>query len=138
MGWFPDRAGGLNRYFRTLHEALLRTAEVEPRAIVHGPASDADDSVTVVSDDAASTVSRLLDFRRASLEAVRAADILDIHFALYGLLPMLARGAGTRVVVHFHGPWADEAIAAGGDNPVAAQLRRAQSSGSSTDAPTRM
>jgi glycosyltransferase involved in cell wall biosynthesis len=125
MGWFPDRAGGLNRYFRALHEALLLTADLKPQAIVHGPASDPDPSVTVVADDAASTVHRLLDYWRTSLDAVRAADVLDIHFALYGLLPMLARGAGTRVVVHFHGPWADEASVAGGDGSVATNLRRA-------------
>ena len=81
MGWFPDRVGGLNRYFRTLHESLLRTSEVEPHAIVHGPAADADSSVTVVAGDAASTLSRMLDYRRRSLRLVRAADVLDVHFA---------------------------------------------------------
>ena len=105
----------------------MQTDDVEPRAFVHGPASDPDDSVTVVSEGATSTMRRMLDFRRESAMELRSADILDVHFALYGLLPSLVRPSRTSLVVHFHGPWADESVAAGRgrDGRVAILARRA-------------
>ncbi|HET7572563.1 MAG TPA: glycosyltransferase family 4 protein [Gaiellaceae bacterium] len=100
MGWFPDRPGGLNRYVRGLVEALP-----EARAVVLGPAADAPGRVRAVSRVDAPLPLRLLALRRAARAAARDADLLDAHFALTALL--LPRRLP--LVVHFHGPWADEA-----------------------------
>ena len=101
MGWFPDELGGVNRYLRGLL-AALEEAGAAPRAVVLGPARDTPAGVTVAARSDAPLPLRLLAMHRAT----RTAELLDIHFALYGLLPTL-RGR-TPVVVHFQGPWAAE------------------------------
>lgn len=100
-GWFPDELGGLSRYLRGLL-AALEEAGAAPRAIVLGPARDSPAGVTVAARSEAPLPLRLLAMHRAA----RGAELLDIHFALYGLLPVLFRRAP--VVVHFQGPWAAE------------------------------
>ena len=57
---------------------------------------------------------RLAGVRRAVADLSPAADIVDAHFALYAA-PALLTGAlaGRPLVVHFHGPWADESAAVG-------------------------
>jgi glycosyltransferase involved in cell wall biosynthesis len=54
--------------------------------------------------------SRLWSARRAILEALaskRAPDIVAVHFALFAL-PGLDRLRSRPLIVHFHGPWAEE------------------------------
>lgn len=106
MGWFSDQPGGLNRYVCGLLVALEK-AGASPRAIVLGPAADAPSNVTVVTRRGAPLPLRLLAMHRAT----RSAELLDVHFALYGLLPALRRRVP--LVVHFHGPWAAESSATG-------------------------
>jgi len=103
MGWFPDQPGGLNRYVRGLVEALP-----EARALVLGPAADAPARVAVVSRTGAPLPLRLLAVRRAARAAAADATVADFHFALTAL-PALAPLRRLPVVVHFHGPWAEEA-----------------------------
>ena len=124
MGWFPRTLGGLNRYYRSLFEQLP-----EARGVVIGPAEDAPASVSVVDDAQTPLPRRLLDFlaRRAPrrcgrrgtrrpLRAVRAA-------------PLLLRGAlrGRPLVFHFHGPWAQENVAAGDSSRRACSCARRSS-----------
>lgn len=104
LGWFPDTVGGLERYFRSLFEALP-----EARGVVVGPAGGAPARLTAVSRAGAPLARRLAAFRRAALGAARGAELIDAHFALYAAAPLLAsRLRRTPAVVHFHGPWADE------------------------------
>ncbi len=58
---------------------------------------------------------RLLAMRAAAARAAQSADVVDVHFALYALLPILTTMARRRpLVVHFQGPWADESAISGG------------------------
>lgn len=108
-GWFPSQLGGLNRYYRELLEQLP-----EARGVVIGPAEDSGERTTAVSKHTAALPMRLLAFARAARHEGRNADLIDAHFALYALLPLLSgRLRGKPLVVHFQGPWADENVAVG-------------------------
>lgn len=97
------RPGGLNRYVSAYAEALAR-AGVEVRVLTIGgedaPGLDAN-------------VLRRVTFIWRKAFAERRRPILDIHFALHGLLPLLTARRRTLRVVHFHGPWAAESAVEG-------------------------
>lgn len=124
MGWFPDEAGGLNRYFRDLHAALGREGPA-PAAVVVGPARDPAPGVVVASDRGRPLPLRLAGFDLAARRAARAgAGLVDAHFALYALLPVRATGLRRwPLLVHFHGPWAGEGRAGGEPSAVVAAKR---------------
>lgn len=114
MGWFPAQLGGLNRYYRSLFEALVAAGSA-PAGVVVGPTSGAPDGVRVVSHQDARLLRRLFEVDAALADVVRGTDIIDIHFALYGLLPLLrGRFRSLPLAVHFHGPWAEESRVRGG------------------------
>jgi glycosyltransferase involved in cell wall biosynthesis len=119
MGWFPGSLGGLNRYYRSLFEQLP-----DARGVVVGPSDDAPPSINVVARSQLPI--RLLSFSRAAHRAAADADLVDVHFALYAAVPLLTRALGARpLVFHFHGPWADENLAAGDSSRVRCALRAA-------------
>jgi glycosyltransferase involved in cell wall biosynthesis len=123
VGWQPDQPGGLNRYVRDLLVALER-AGASPRALVVGPAADAPPFVDVVSSHDVALRRRLRAYARVASERAPDADVIDAHFALYAVVPLLLRRfRGRPLVVHFHGPWADES-AATGSGRVASSLQR--------------
>jgi glycosyltransferase involved in cell wall biosynthesis len=121
LGWFPDTLGGLERYYRSLLEALPQA-----RGVVIGPAGDAPERLAAVSRADAPLARRLLAYRRAALRAGRDSDLLDAHFALYAgsamLLPPLRRKPA---VYHFQGPWAAESEVERDDGALAGALRHA-------------
>lgn len=121
LGWAPDQTGGLNRYVRDLL-ATLPSA----RALLVGSASDAPESVTAVSSHEHPVARRLWAISAAARRLAGSVDVVDVHFALYGAPPVLL-GALRRlpVVVHFHGPWADEAVAERHAGPAGRLARRA-------------
>jgi glycosyltransferase involved in cell wall biosynthesis len=109
MGWPSEQPGGLNRYFEALFHALER-AGAAPRAVVAGPADE-------------NLVRRIRSFARA---ARGPGDVVDAHFALYALLPVVFGSLRDRpLVVHFHGPWADESLAAGERSRLRLRAKRA-------------
>ena len=113
MGWFPDQPGGLNRYLRSLHEALERLGEA-PSAVVFGPAGDAPPSVRVAGPHEMLLPLRLARFAVQAVRACRTAELVDAHFALYAVLPGLAPPLRRLpLVVHFQGPWSAESEAVG-------------------------
>lgn len=116
MGWPSRVPGGLNRYVADLHAAFLALGAAPVTAVF-----DADPFVAGLLD--AGSEDAPLPLRLARMTCVvgrgaRAArpDVLVSHFALYGLLPSLDpwRGRRRRLVVHFHGPWADESASTRG------------------------
>lgn len=108
-GWFPDQLGGLDRYYRDLIEHMP-----EARGVVVGAAGSPPARVRSVSRHDRSLPHRLLAFWRAAQLVADRADVVDAHFALYALAPLwLGRLRSKPVVLHFHGPWADENVAAG-------------------------
>ncbi len=121
LGWFPGTLGGLDRYYRALHEQLP-----EARGVVLGPAADAPHSIEVVHARARSLPHRLLGFWLAARRAGRHTEVVDAHFALYAAAPLLLGPLRSRpAVFHFHGPWAEENVAAGDGSGVRLALRRA-------------
>ncbi len=114
LGWFPEQIGGLNRYFRGLFDALA-TAGDAPRAVVVGPGAGAPAAVTVVGRHGDRLPARLRRYTEAARNASGGVDVVDAHFALYALLPVVL-GSLRRLplVVHFHGPWSAESRATGG------------------------
>jgi glycosyltransferase involved in cell wall biosynthesis len=120
-GWFPNQLGGLNRYFREL-------LEHQPQAsgIVIGPAGGCPSRVAAVSRHDALLPRRLLAFSVAARRAARDVTVIDAHFALYALLPLLSRPLrALPVVVHFQGPWADEHVAQDDASALRRSVRRA-------------
>ncbi|MHB8185478.1 MAG: glycosyltransferase family 4 protein [Dermatophilaceae bacterium] len=123
--WFTELPGGLNRYLADLLAALTRNG-ASTTAVVLGPTLDAPPNIVGAGSPGQSLPRRLLAVRRAAARAGRDADVVDVHFALYGLLPVLTtRLRRLPLVVHFHGPWADESALARGRVPIVLALQRA-------------
>ena len=119
-GWFPNELGGLDRYYRDLFERLPGA-----HGVVVGAGSAVPTSVAGVSDHRAQLPRRLLSFWLATQRAAADAEVVDAHFALYALASLwLGRLRSKPVVVHFHGPWADESSAAGDGSRARRAVRR--------------
>lgn len=118
-GWFPEQLGGLDRYYRDLLEHLP-----EAHGLVLGPAPGSPERLVAVSRHDAPLPARLLALWRAA-RCSREAVVVDAHFALYALLPLLSkRLRSLPLVVHFQGPWADENVSAGDGSHVRRAVRR--------------
>jgi glycogen synthase len=117
MHWFPEGGGGADRYFHGLVLELLKDSS-SARALVfgEGKTGDAGGQVRFLGSRKQSLPRRLRMLRKSVKEEVSRVPmepaLIATHFALYGfpLLDLLWRNAH---VVHFHGPWADEAAAEG-------------------------
>jgi glycosyltransferase involved in cell wall biosynthesis len=108
---FSDRPGGLNRYVEDLHGALGAAGHRPSAALVLGPGVDAPAGFTTTSDLTKPIVLRLLAYRSAAARLVRSSTVIDAHFSLYAALPVFtSRMRRHPLVVHFHGPWADESV----------------------------
>jgi len=118
-GWFPDRLGGLNRYYRDLLEHLP-----EATGVVVGRDASTPARVAGVSGHGRPLPLRLLAVWRAAQQAAGDAEVVDAHFALYALAPLwLGRLRRKPVILHFHGPWAAESVAAGDGSVVRRRAR---------------
>lgn len=108
MGWFPYEPGGLSRYYRGLFEALAELGAA-PRAVVLGPAPRVPDGARAAGDAADPLLHRLRRYSEVAGAMGRSADLVDTHFALYSFLPLMTSALRRKpIVLHFHGPWADE------------------------------
>jgi glycogen(starch) synthase len=117
MHWFPEGGGGADRYFHGLVLELVRD-DSSVRALVFGEGrgGDASGQVRFLGSPKQSLPQRFKNLRKGVKEVMSEGRsepaLIASHFALYGfpLLDILWRNAH---VVHFHGPWADEAAAEG-------------------------
>ncbi|WP_040796077.1 glycosyltransferase family 4 protein [Nocardia higoensis] len=112
--WFGAAAGGLNRYFTDLYAALAARGDLSVTAAAFGEPPEGGSSWGPIGG---STLERTWAARRDPAARTGEPLILDRHFALYG--PPRGRH---RLVVHFHGPWAAESLAAG-ESSVAARVK---------------
>jgi glycogen synthase len=127
MGWFPELPGGLDRVYYNLAAHLRRQGVGVYGAVVGSaevarstqgdiiPFAALDDSLTTRLRKARSTIGRALKIRRP--------DIIASHFALF-TAPVLDKLRCAPLVVHFHGPWAEELTAETGSNSFKGKLKR--------------
>ncbi|HUB74359.1 MAG TPA: glycosyltransferase family 4 protein [Solirubrobacteraceae bacterium] len=121
MGWFPSTLGGLNRYYRGLYEQLPQA-----RGVVVGPAEDAPPTLSAIDGPATALALRLAHYWLRTRELARESELIDCHFALYALPAQLSGTLRSRpTVFHFHGPWAEENVAAGDSSRLRRALRHA-------------
>ncbi|WP_280266009.1 glycosyltransferase family 4 protein [Nocardia wallacei] len=99
--WFRAAPGGLNRYFTDLYAALARRTEISVTATAFG---DPPPGGRCWGPTGGTTLRRA---GRAFLDRPPRGALLDRHFCLYG------PPAAGPLVVHFHGPWAQESRMAG-------------------------
>jgi len=111
QAWFPEESGGLNRYYTDLVRHLPGVG-VDVTGLVTGSDQVADIShgaVHAFSEGNASLPARLRRVRAHTRTAlVEQPDGLVVaHFALYAA-PSLDLIRRRPLVMHFHGPWAEE------------------------------
>jgi glycosyltransferase involved in cell wall biosynthesis len=125
-GWFPERAGGLNRMFFNLNRHLPSVG-IQPSGLVVGSGNIFEQSNGTTQGcipSASPLPKRLFAFRNRAEDLLKTSriDLVASHFALY-TLPILDKVKNLPLVVHFHGPWGMEA-AAEGANPLSTKAKR--------------
>jgi glycosyltransferase involved in cell wall biosynthesis len=120
MHWFPEGGGGADRYFHGLVLELMRE-NAPVRAFVFGEdCSEELDGVQFLGARKQSLPRRFRILRTAIKKELSRGPagpvLIASHFALYGfpVFDLLWRNSH---VVHFHGPWADEAATEGESAP---------------------
>lgn len=111
MGWFPEKEGGLNRYFFDLiNNNKQNEIKYIPCVMTasHAVKPKSYQSLGYATD---SVIKRMLSARRAFKALVHDTkpDLLVSHFSLY-TLPIIIFDKSAPLVVHFQGPWAYESI----------------------------
>jgi glycosyltransferase involved in cell wall biosynthesis len=117
MGWFPEQAGGLNRFYYDCTRYMPQVG-VEIRGLVAGSVSILHGSSSQI-EAFAPLNSSLTQRWRGARQAVHRVltdeeyPLVVSHFALY-TFPVLDQLGGRPLVMHFHGPWALEGRVEGG------------------------
>jgi len=117
MSWLPEQPGnGLDRVYHALYRHLP-AAGVDVHGLVAGSdqaCADTDGAVSAFASDTASLPRRLHRVRRRVRKALKDVrpDLVASHFALY-TAPVLDLLGDRPLVVHFHGPWAQESAVEG-------------------------
>ena len=111
MGWFGEKAGGLNRLYAHLLDELARDG-VELHGLVAGSPDVARASrglARAFAPDDAPLLARMRALRAAASAWLRERpDALIVsHFAL-NAFPVLSAARRHPLVVHFQGPWGEE------------------------------
>ncbi len=113
MEWFPNRAGGLNRYFYEEVHALP-TVGIGGSALVTAFRSgqSAPLALRAMADEGANGRQRRYGARREVRAALgEGVDVINAHFALYAYPWLCDLPTAMPLVVNFQGPWADEMAA---------------------------
>jgi glycosyltransferase involved in cell wall biosynthesis len=114
LGSFPNQPGGVNRYVRNLHRALAERG-FAVRTVTLGPSTTPADGMTIAANASDPLITRLRQYTTQVRLLARDADVIDSHFALYALGPLLTNSLrGRPLVTHFHGPWAREHLGSPG------------------------
>ncbi|MGK7895409.1 MAG: glycosyltransferase family 4 protein [Xenococcus sp. (in: cyanobacteria)] len=111
MSWFPERAGGLNRYYYDCYH-YLPTVDIEFQGLVIGSLQVTESTggtITAFADSNGSLIKRCLGVRKSfkKLISQQDYDLIVSHFVLY-TFPILNLTKDLPLVTHFHGPWALE------------------------------
>jgi glycosyltransferase involved in cell wall biosynthesis len=114
-----EQPGGLNSYVLGICRACQQQG-MNAVAVVTGHTAAPDDIFEVAGESDESTLLRLFHMWRAVSRLSSRYDLIDGHFALPMFFSQrIGRSRHLPVVMHFHGPWADEHEAVeGGDNRI--------------------
>jgi glycosyltransferase involved in cell wall biosynthesis len=128
-GWFPERKGGAETVFHALYQHLPAQG-FAVRGLVPGSAGIAGETggrMRGVAVEGVPLPRRALALRAATRALLQGAapDLLAAHFALY-TLPVLDLLRRVPMVLHFHGPWAEESRLEGGHALAVAAKRLAE------------
>ncbi len=129
VNWFDSGSGGLDRVFHDLVQALP-AAGIDAHGLVLGPADVAgltQGRVRALGVEGFSGLGKLRAVRRGVAAQVKTGgfDLVACHFAMCAA-PALDALRHLPMVVHFHGPWADESAAEGGGRLGVAAKRLAE------------
>lgn len=120
METVATRPGGLNRYTSCLSDGL-RELGIGSDLLAMGARIGGDSCGALPVCGAVTPLPVRVGKFAGRAFRHRTWNVLDAHFALYAAGPMLvARARRRSIVVHFHGPWAQEGIASGDSRRVAA------------------
>jgi glycosyltransferase involved in cell wall biosynthesis len=115
VNWFAPGSGGLDRVFRDLALSLPQQ-DIALHGLVLGPPDVAalTRGQVLAFGRGGKLPMRLLAARMAMRKALllQAPDVVALHFALFAA-PTIDLLKTRPVVMHFHGPWAEEAAAEG-------------------------
>ncbi|MEL6496475.1 MAG: glycosyltransferase family 4 protein [Cyanobacteria bacterium J06623_7] len=111
LEWFPERGGGLDRYFYDCVQQLP-LAGIDVKGLVAGSeraAQDTQGQVTAFAPADSGLINRLTAVRQEFKQVISESDydLVVSHFALY-TFPLLNLLGNRPLVTHFHGPWALE------------------------------
>ncbi|WP_036480082.1 glycosyltransferase family 4 protein [Myxosarcina sp. GI1] len=111
LGWFPECAGGLDRYYYDCCNYLPQ-ANVEFDGLVVGSntvESDSEGKVKAFATAEAPLLKRWLKLRSSFQQQITQHDydLIVSHFSLFAF-PVLNLLQNRPLVTHFHGPWALE------------------------------
>lgn len=126
-GWLPEQPGnGLDRVYHSLLQTLPQ-AGLRVSGLVAGSeevSSTSGGTVQGFAPETASLLQRFRGVRRTTRDTLaEGIDLVASHFALY-TLPILDLLREVPLVVHFHGPWAQESEAEG-ESPVVTWAKQA-------------
>jgi len=125
MAPLAERPGGGNRYLEDLRNALSLLG-ARTHTLLLSAQSLERPGVTVVGTPDQALWRRLLAFAREIARRAEDVDVLNTHFALYGVAATLTRrGRSLPLVVNFQGPWAEESAVAGRAGWVAYSAKKA-------------
>ena len=125
LEWFPERGGGLDRYYYDCTRYLPEVG-VDVRGLVAGSdaiAKNTDGRVRAFATPDVSTLKRWSGLRNSYRElTAQQFDLIVSHFAFY-TFPLLNLLGDRPLVFHFHGPWALESDAEV-QKPIAVWLKK--------------
>jgi glycosyltransferase involved in cell wall biosynthesis len=112
MHWFPERAGGLNRYFFGMARAASSVG-ISGEALVADLAGRHESALPlrILTSEKVSILRQLSNAKRAGRAALSEGfEVVNSHFAKFTYPWLSSLRSGQPFVVHFHGPWADEIV----------------------------
>ena len=106
------RPGGLNRYLADLVMAERRE-HLDAEGVVLGADGSQPSPGLIWAGSKDLAIWRRLMAMRTIARRRPLPDVVDAHFALYALLPLIGPLGRRPLVVHFQGPWAEESTTEG-------------------------
>jgi glycosyltransferase involved in cell wall biosynthesis len=116
MGWFPDQAGGLNRYLYELMHTLIQDNMPIDCYGIGLPIADPDSRIALINlaEPTTSLPQRLWQCRQNFRQQFKTKpQAINLHFALSSWPILGSLPQNVPITFNFHGPWAGESQAEG-------------------------